>query len=200
MDGETPPGTRFVQPVIWIIGALLILLVTSWLVNLLAGLKQRAAHHRQIWEKNAAMHFRQAIESYFTEFRKWPVEPSADNNGEADWKPSDKALMDVILGADNEANKIVNPRRIPFYYTNNPAKGDKKRGFHSGVRFDSDGGGELFDSWGNHYRVIIDLDGDGHVPAPDWAEDQTPIPQPVIVWSPGPDGKDETEDDNITTW
>lgn len=72
--------------------------------------------------------------------------------------------------------------------------------FRSGITFDEHGGGELWDAWGNHYRVIMDTDGDAQVKAPDWFTEAEVIPQSVIVWSPGPDGKDSTAEDNVISW
>ncbi len=72
--------------------------------------------------------------------------------------------------------------------------------FRSGITFDRHGGGELWDPWGNHYRVIMDTDGDGRVKAPEWFTKSEFIPQSVIVWSPGRDGDDATAEDNVVSW
>lgn len=54
--------------------------------------------------------------------------------------------------------------------------------------------GEFKDAWGNYYRFVLDTDFDGKVNP--GAGD---IRREVAVWSMGPDGRDNTEDD-ITSW
>jgi len=190
-ESDSPFWTRFAFLVIGILCALLVLAICQWLPALF---KKYTSHQPQA--KNDAMQVRQAIETYFTEYHQYPVE-NATIETPSHAILSDHKLMDILLGSDAAASPGgLNPRGIVFF------AGRKARGKppKSGVALDVDGRGELFDLWGNHYRVLIDLNADDQIAAPSWAKDQTPIPQSVIVWSPGPDGKDETEDDNITTW
>ncbi|MEQ1839003.1 MAG: hypothetical protein ABL994_01225 [Verrucomicrobiales bacterium] len=39
--------------------------------------------------------------------------------------------------------------------------------FRRGITLDEDGGGDLWDPWGNHYRVRFDADGNDRVANPD---------------------------------
>ena len=90
---------------------------------------------------------------------------------------------------------LLNPRNKSFYGGRKASKNGK-----GGVALNRDGSGELFDPWGNHYRVIMDTNRDDQITPPAWTGLKEPIKQSVIVWSPGPDGKDETADDNIASW
>ncbi len=148
---------------------------------------------------NGAQNLRAAVKNYFTEYHKRPVGSATEAETGSNWFYSDKALMNVLMVLGNEAATIeFNPQRI-YFYAGIRAKPAPDGSYRNGITQDSNGA-ELFDPWGNHYRVMIDLDGDGYVPAPDWAKIQDPIRQPVIVWSPGPDGKDDTEKDNVISW
>ena len=73
---------------------------------------------------------------------------------------------------------------------------------------DIDSGGYIVDPWKNRYRVAFDPSGANSIPNPFGG---TSIPDNVIVWSRGPDGKtsDSTDGssgttandaDNITSW
>ena len=108
--------------------------------------------------------------------------------------------MDVLLASDKETGPDgLNPRQISFcsFRKAKPA-GEGK--FRRGLTLDADGGGELWDPWGNHYRIIMDTNFDNQIAAPPWVKEVKIIPQGVIVWSPGPDGDDNTAEDNIITW
>lgn len=71
-----------------------------------------------------------------------------------------------------------------------------------------DGGGgvltmRIVDPWGYYFRVRLDTNGDGMVATPsldEVAEGRPAIRARVIVWSPGRDGKEETWEDNPTSW
>ncbi len=196
MNDEEPKWTKIIWPTVWIL-VVSLLVAIAFILSVLVF--QRTRHSPTSRDKNNAMQIRQAIETYYTENRRYPIDRENWEASEFDWEYSNHALMDVLMGAGNLPAKDLNPRRISFF-SGKRAKGDGRSGYRDGVVVNVNGGGELFDSWGNHYRVIVDINSDDRIPAPDWAKDQTPIPQGVIVWSPGPDGKDETEDDNITTW
>ena len=63
---------------------------------------------------------------------------------------------------------------------------------------DPDGGGELWDQWGNLYRVRFDTSHDNQIENP-----ETPgtfLRESIAVWSAGKDGKFETWADNVKTW
>lgn len=53
------------------------------------------------------------------------------------------------------------------------------------------------DYWGNLYRIRIDADGNGRIEDP---ETQSPREGSILIWSAGPDKKEETWDDNLKSW
>ncbi|MCB1089420.1 MAG: DUF4190 domain-containing protein [Verrucomicrobiae bacterium] len=140
---------------------------------------------------NEALQLKNAIGSYFTEYRKYPFRELS----ESQVYRSDAKLMGILLASDLEAAKTgSNPRRIPFYSGRRATPIGKGR-FRSGVLTDADGGGELWDPWADYYYVKIDADGDGQILGPNGEV----IKAAVIVWSAGEDGISGNEDD-VTTW
>lgn len=53
------------------------------------------------------------------------------------------------------------------------------------------------DYWGNLYRIRIDADGNGTIEDP---ETKLPREGSILIWSAGPDKKEETWDDNLKSW
>jgi prepilin-type N-terminal cleavage/methylation domain-containing protein len=184
---------------------LLELLVVIAIIGVLAGLmfpattgalrKAERAHG-----ENTAYNLKNAISAYFTEYRKYPVE--ASNNNETSEIRTDRALMDVLLGSDGQKESGgLNPRGIAFY-SDKAAKpaGDSK--FRKGVRLEDDGGGELWDPYAEYYYVRMDLDYNNRVEKPTWDEtnDALMLPEAILVWSAGKDQDESTGKDNIKTW
>lgn len=147
--------------------------------------------------ENTAFNLKNAISTYYTEYRRYPVNVRvADAVVDSDHK-----LMDVLLGADKSAEHAgLNPRRIAFF-TGKAGKSMSSSIFHKGITLDSDGGGELWDPWGNHYRIQMDADHNNKVDNPETPEMDNPgLPESILVWSAGPDGDFNTWEDNPKTW
>lgn len=182
---------------------LLELLVVIAIIGLLAGLmfpattgalrKAERAH-----AENTAYQLKNAISAYFTEYRKYPVDPQME---ETEPIRTDRVLMDVLLGSDGAAERGgLNPRRIAFF-SDKAAKpmGDGK--YRKGVKLESDGGGELWDPYGDYYFVRLDLDYNNRTKKPDWdVSDSEFIPESILIWSAGKDNLEEEIKDNIKTW
>lgn len=143
--------------------------------------------------ENTAHNLKNSISMFFTEYREYPLR-SPDLDITADTR---RDLMDILLGAENERGKSRNPRGIAFY-TDKAAKPTEDGRFHKGIRLDSDGGGELWDTWGNHYRVRMDTNFDNQTESPEATG--ALLPESILVWSAGKDGKFETWKDNVKTW
>lgn len=177
------------------------LMVVIVIIGILAGITIPAS--KGILEKankmaaqNDALQLKNAIGSYFTEYRKYPMkDPGPDEE-----ILSDAGLMDILLASDAEAERGgLNPRRIPFY-SGSKAKPAGEGKYRKGIHASGDGGGELWDPWAEYYRVIMDTDYNNRVPAPSFVEDVQNIPQGVIVWSAGKDNDDNEVQDNVMTW
>ena len=144
--------------------------------------------------ETTAANLKTAISAYFTEYRRYPFEKK-DLDTTLD---SSHALMDILLGSDKarEPDK-TNPRGIAFF-TDRAAKPMGNDRFRSGVTLDSDGSGELWDPWGNYYRVCFDSNFDNQVENPEKVGSF--LPECILIWSAGEDGKFETWKDNVRTW
>lgn len=181
---------------------LLELLVVISIIGILAGLMFPAATGalRKAEEANAqntAYNLKNAISAYYTEYRKYPVDSNTD---EGETLYSDHVIMDVLLGADSEAERGgLNPRRIAFF-TGKQAKPMGGGKYRKGVKLESGGAGELWDPYGQYYRLILDLDYNNRVQTPDWdkATDSRELPESILVWSLGKE--EDVDNDNIKTW
>ena len=90
-----------------------------------------------------------------------------------------------------------NHRGVVFY-TDKAAKPMEDGRFRRGVTLKPDGSGELWDPWGNFYRVRFDSNGDGEIENPE--APGTFLPESILIWSAGKDGNFETWEDNVKTW
>lgn len=141
--------------------------------------------------ENTVYNLKHAIAAFHVEYGNYPLLDS-----DPDLTMTDHALMDIVLGSDKQNR---NPRRIAFY-TDQAAKAMGGGRFRQGVTLDAFGGGELWDPWGNFYRVRFDTDGNRRVENPDPAGPANFLPESIILWSAGPDGDFDTWEDNITSW
>jgi type II secretory pathway pseudopilin PulG len=146
--------------------------------------------------ENTARNLRNAIAAFHTEYRDYPL-PDPANDLTID---SGHALMDILLGSDPQKGPGGrNPRGIAFFVDRaaRPIGGGR---FRKGLTLSPDGTGELWDPWGNHYRVRFDSNGDNRVGNPDPAAAATLLPESILIWSAGPDGDFDTWVDNVITW
>lgn len=184
---------------------LLELLVVIAIIGVLAGLMYPATtgalrRAERTHAENTCYNMKNAISAYFTEYRKYPVDPS--NNNETAEIRSNSDLMDVLLGADSQRqNGGLNPRGIAFY-TDKAARPSGDGKYRKGVRLEADGGGELWDPFGDYYYVRMDLDYNNRVEKPTWdeANDVQMLPEAILVWSAGKDKDESTSQDNVKTW
>jgi prepilin-type N-terminal cleavage/methylation domain-containing protein len=183
---------------------LLELLVVIAIIGILAGLMFPATtgalrKAERTHAEHTANNLKNAISAYNTEYRKYPVQPS--NTNETTPMQTDRQLMDVLLGADTQKQQGgLNPRGIAFF-TDRAAKPLGGGRFRKGVTLQADGGGELWDPWGQYYSVVMDLDYNNRVQRPAWdAGDSQVLPESILVWSAGKDLNEMSPQDNIKTW
>ena len=184
---------------------LLELLVVIAIIGILSGMMYSAAtgalsKAERAHTETTAANLKTAISAYFTEYRKYPVKADAEETTEL---LTDHALMDVLLGGDSEKEKGgLNPRGIAFF-TDKAAKPSGDGKYRKGVKLESDGGGELWDPYGNYYFVRLDLDYNNRTEKPTWDSsggDAQVLPESILIWSAGKDGDEMTAKDNSKTW
>jgi type II secretory pathway pseudopilin PulG len=184
----------------WIlIGVLVCAPILLFLVGILAGLLFPVAtgvlrKDDRVHAEHTARNLKNAIAAYVTEYREYPLlDPVNDLTID-----SGHAVMDVLFGSDAQKSPGGrNPRGIAFY-TDRVAKPMGEGRFRKGVTLDDTTAGELWDPWGNHYRVRLDTNGDGRIENPEVPG--THLPESILVWSAGPDGDFETWADNVKSW
>lgn len=187
-------GVRVIQYTLWGVAGFLALVL---ILQFLMGRSGPMYRPNESKAGNTAYNLKNALSAFFTEYQKFPVpdDESSDTRLE-----TDHALMDVLMGANLEGKQgKLNPKRIAFY-SNRRAKPMGKGRYRNGVKLEEGNKGELWDPWGNYYRVALDLDGDGRVANVDSRLEVEHLPEAFLVWSAGPDGDFDTWKDNVTTW
>ncbi|NRB75474.1 MAG: type II secretion system protein [Verrucomicrobiales bacterium] len=182
------------------------LLVVMGIIAILTGVMFPAVHTIMVQVKerkteHVALNLRNAINSYFTEYRRLPYDISA-HTGDTILLQSDEQLMNILCGMDTAAGEGgLNPARN-VYFSDRTAKTMGEGRYHSGQRIDGDGNAYLYDPWGEFYQVMLDGDNNGRVDKPAWDKDSASheIASSILVWSMGPDKKAEGDNDNVKAW
>lgn len=144
--------------------------------------------------ETTAHNLRNSVSAYFTEYRKYPLlDPVNDLTVD-----SGHELIDILLGSDKQKRPGGRNTRGIAFFTDRAAKPMSDGRFRKGLTLDADEGGELWDPWGNFYRVRFDSNFDNRLENPE--APGTLIPESIAVWSAGPDGDFDTWKDNVKTW
>ena len=184
----------------WVlIGVLVCAPIVLFLVGILVGLlfpvasgALRKAEHAHA--ENTAHNHKNAIDANATEYREYPLlDPANDVTID-----SGHALMDILFGSDTQKEPGGRNLRGITFYTDKAAKPMGEGRFRRGITLDEDGSGELWDPWGNHYRVRLDTNADGKIENPE--APGTHLPESILIWSAGPDADFETWADNVKSW
>ncbi len=171
------------------------LLVVISIIGILAGLlltavanakKKATIAAAQVEIKNIVA----AITKYEAEYNRYPCPTNAVEDTTYGYKNGGKndAIIDILRDRDtpNNPNHSRNPRRIVFIDAKLTSSTDAP-----GIGPD----GTWRDPWGNAYIISIDYNYDNETKDAYYGV----IAVPVAVWSMGPDGKVEGND-NIKSW
>ena len=132
-----------------------------------------------------------ASDRFFNEYQAWPtVFMGAPRDIRYGSERANSELLEALRAVAGEGNPehSVNPRRIDFL-----GRAAAEEGRAAPAEGES-----YFDPWGTPYQVVVDANADGHCTAPDSMYGLQPD-QDLLVWSCGPDGESDTNDD-ILAW
>jgi len=131
-----------------------------------------------------------AFEAFESEYEKPPNTPSLDFETEG---PDTVKLITVLLGKEDSASNMQNPRQILFLTIR--LSNNKRRG---GLVLSPDDKPEgIYDAWGHPLRVILRAPGQATLTIPHAGKKVT-TSTPAVVLSRGPDGKWGTKDDLVS--
>jgi prepilin-type N-terminal cleavage/methylation domain-containing protein len=209
------------------------LLVVIAIIAILVGLlfpafKAVQNQAKQTQAKNDLTQIVNAVNAYYTDYGKYPVDVAAANTidaffgsgtapsgsvnyGNNDWlfdvirdnTSSTKTASNACTGGTNLVT-CLNGRQIVFInppYVKTPASPRSGIGTPTGT-----GPGQFFDPWGNPYKIEIDENYNNQITNPytaDTGAGPATLNQGVIAWSLGPDGAQGTNfsnSDDVILW
>ena len=152
--------------------------------------------------ESTAINLRNAINAYYTEYRKFPYHPKKGDKATISLLTNTE-LMNALCASPSEVIPGgLNPRGVVFFTGRNArAMGNGKS--HNGILIDARGEASLYDIWGEYFEVALDGDNNGRIATPVWDRNNSSseITESILVWSNGPDTVVEgTKNDNVTSW
>jgi prepilin-type N-terminal cleavage/methylation domain-containing protein len=208
------------------------LLVVIGIIAILIGLlfpafKGVQNQAKQTQAKNDLTQIVNAVNAYYTEYGKYPVDVPAGNTSDAYFGSgtapsgtvsygSNDWLFDVLRNntsstktasnacAGTNLVTCLNPRQIVYInppYVKDPANPRSGIGTPTGT-----GPGQLFGPWGNAYSIVIDENYNNQMTNPysaDTGAGPATLRQGVIAWSAGADGTQGTNysnSDDVISW
>lgn len=184
---------------------LVVVTIVAILCSLLATQAIQSMHiANQSKALYAAMELKTGLNSYHTDYNRYPVETSStgsDEDAPEILTDGSNRVVDALLGVPSPGTgRDLNPLHIQ--YANLPqANGDRSGIVGSTIPR------RLHDLWGQPYRILLDTNGDQQVPNPDLASNDPKRAQNqpahlavrVAVYSTGRDGLPQTKDD-VASW
>ncbi|RYD25246.1 MAG: hypothetical protein EOP86_27565 [Verrucomicrobiaceae bacterium] len=155
-----------------------------------------------------------AVTQYYGDYNRLPrpSRASAGNDSDTDTSAAE-GMIRILTGkeAAGEEGTVQNSRKTNYLEGMKAAKartGVRKADAKGSDKWVSglvveEGAPEVVDGWGGYYRIRMDSNYDGEMVNPNTEEvDQgrQKLPNRVIVWSAGKDGKWETWGDNLKSW
>ncbi|RYD34581.1 MAG: prepilin-type N-terminal cleavage/methylation domain-containing protein [Verrucomicrobiaceae bacterium] len=153
-----------------------------------------------------------AVTQYYGDYNRLPRPSSASAGDDSSTDTSaGEGMIKVLTGKEGEADTIQNSRKTNYLEGMKAAKartGIRKAESPGSDKWVSglvmeEGSPEAVDGWGNYFSMRLDSNYDGEMENPNTdevGEGRAKLPNRVIVWSAGKDGKEETWEDNIKSW
>lgn len=132
-----------------------------------------------------------AVHRFHSQYNVWPGSaPVHAGDIHFGRRISNSHVMNILRSVEGAGNQdhAMNSNRVVFLDVASASAG------LSGL----DANGDFVDPWGSQYRIVLDLDYDGVCEVSDSIYGRVQG-EGVIVWSCGPDGKSDTEDD-LQSW
>ncbi|MEO0415354.1 MAG: hypothetical protein AAF226_10425 [Verrucomicrobiota bacterium] len=169
-----------------IVGCVIAVLLLIGILVMPIGAKTAIEAAKTAAAKTDANNLRVSVLSFLAEYRSFPFEVEPEKQIK-----SEPYLMNILMATKASEE---NPREIVFY-SGRPARVEAGAPVH-GVHSDGADNYSLYDPWGSLFRVVFDSDDDNRIAHP---FSGASIGARVLVWSPGPDGIDGTDDD-VKSW
>lgn len=153
-----------------------------------------------------------AVTQYYGDYNRLPKPGSSSAGEDATTDTSGaEGMIRVLMGKEGDSDSQQNSRKINYLEGMKSAKA--RTGVRQGQSAGSDkwigglvieeGNFEAVDGWGNYFSMRLDSNYDGEIENPNTDEvgdGRQKLPNKVIIWSAGKDGKEETWEDNIKSW
>ena len=182
---------------------IVITIIAIWLGLLFPAFRGIQNQAKRTQTKNDLTQIVTAVNSFYTEYGKYPLSTSSDTTfGPGGSPATNETLLNALRGLD----ATLNPRQIVFI---SPPDVKDKSNPRSGIGIDTSNAGQYFDPWGKNYVTRIDGDYDNQVDNPYSANagSAPKLRSGVIAWSLGKDGtggsgdkKSASSDDDVTSW
>jgi prepilin-type N-terminal cleavage/methylation domain-containing protein len=182
---KTSPVSRFGFTLIELLVVITIIAVLMGL--LFPVLSVVREHTRKVQAINDERQIVAAVNAYYTEYGKYPVDP-VTKPGDAVYSTDNNLLFDVLRNMTGTTiGNAMNTRGITFAQVSYASNQSQPM---AGLQVTT---GIWYDPWGSPYNVAIDGNYDGQLnspnPLPAFYSDVGALPFNVIVWSSGKNGQ-----------
>lgn len=153
-----------------------------------------------------------AVTQYYGDYNRLPRPSSASAGDDSSTDTSSgEGMIKILTGKEGEADTVQNSRKTNYLEGMKAAKartGIRKAEVAGSDKWVSglvmeEGSPEAVDGWGNYFSMRLDSNYDGEMENPNTEEvgnGRQKLPNRVIAWSAGKDGKEDTWEDNIKSW
>lgn len=138
-----------------------------------------------------------AIEEFSSTWGFLPPPPYSPTEGvdcESDTSDDERFVL-LLMGISD----TLGIRKINFLARMEPVDFEDGKPV-GGLHLSDELGVRVLDSWGNHFRVLLDFDLNDKVTNPNPNGNPRELSKRFVIWSAGPDRKFDTWSDNVVSW
>lgn len=153
-----------------------------------------------------------AVTLYYADYNRLPKSANSTQGDDTETDTSGpEGIIKVLLGKEGEGTSLQNSRNTNYLEGikaaknrsgKRPAESPGSDKWINGLVME-EGNYEVVDGWGNYYKMKLDSNYDNEMENPNTVEvgqGREKLPNKVIIWSPGKDGKMDTWEDNVKSW